>query len=262
MDAVLHHLGLTRPVTPTVDFVRDLLAAYVRTVPWGSVARIARKATHAPGDRPRNPEAFWVDVIERGGDGTCFESNGAVFALLRDLGYMGYLTVNNMGDNIGCHSAIVLQIDGEKWLADFGLPVGAPVRLDPAHITTAHWAFHEYAAVPSPGGGAYTIARSHHPRAVAFTLIDTPVDADTYWARTVRDHEPDGFFLDAVILNKEVDGAYWRYNGRENPNQFEVFTGGGHKQTHPVTGELAVALAGRFAVDVALVRTALAAAES
>ncbi len=259
MDAVLQHLGLARPEHPTVDFMRLLLAAYVRTVPWGSVARIARKATHVPDERARDPEAFWADVLARGGDGTCFESNGAVFALLRDLGYDGYLTVNNMGDSIGCHSAIVLRIDGEKWLVDFGLPVGAPVRLDPAHITTADWTFHDYAAVPATDSVHYAIMRSHHPRATAFTLVDTPVDADTYWQRTVRDHEPDGFFLDAVILNKEVDGAYWRYNGRENPTQFEVFVGRAQKQTHPMMGDVAAALSERFAVDVDLVRTALGA---
>lgn len=260
-DAVLAHFGLERPKTPTLRFARDLLTAYTRHVPWGSASRLARFAAYdTPEARARLADAFWEDVLAGRGDGTCFESNGAFFALLTDLDYDGYLTLNNMQDEQpGCHSAIVLRLDGRAWLVDAGLPIHAILPLDRAAITTATSTFHDYAAVPNANGTRYEIMRSHHGRPHAFTLIDMPVDADAYRARLVRDHQPDGLFLDKLILSRVVDGALWRYNGRAETPVLEEFTGRGEIQRHAITDDLAETLASKFECDVERVRAALVA---
>jgi arylamine N-acetyltransferase len=54
------------------------------------------------------------DNLLPGSGGTCFESNYALFSLLLARGFTGQLTVNNMGETVGCQSAIVLEIDGTK----------------------------------------------------------------------------------------------------------------------------------------------------
>lgn len=262
MQAVLHHLGLTKPTTPDLFFLHQLLERYTATVPWGSVCRIAQQARHPDHKaRARFVDRFWADVIEHGGDGTCFESNYAFFALLQWLGYEGYLTLNNMGATVGCHSAIVLHLDGGKWLVDVGLPIYAPLPLDADHITKAESAWHEYAVLPMGDGVHYNIERSHHSDVNCFTLVDTPVDDATYRACLIRDHEPDGFFLDKVILNKVIDGVVWRYNGREETPQLQVFPPKGQKQVHPIMGDMAQNLADKFCVDAFVLRAALAQAE-
>ncbi len=253
---VLSYLGLSRPSAPDLAFVTRLLAAYVRTVPWGSVCRIARKASRPAEQRARTPAVFWQEAMQRGGDGTCFESNGAFFALLQHLGYSGYLTLNNMGEMVGCHSAVVLHIESQKWLVDVGLPIDAPIRLDDANITTAWGIINEYAAIPL-GNNRFKIMCSHRPDPDCFTLIDVPIDPDAYWHRTVRDHDADGLFLDRVILRKIIDDAQWRYNGRNNTPQFEVFAGNAQKSTQPIEEDLAQALSARFGMDITVLQTAL-----
>ncbi|MEM6283601.1 MAG: arylamine N-acetyltransferase [Chloroflexota bacterium] len=259
MQSVLSHFGLTAPATPGLAFVQELLSAYTQHVPWGSTCRISRKMLPTPAERARFAEVFWEDVLARGGDGTCFESNYAFFALLQSLGYEGYLTLNNMGETVGCHSAIVLLIDGEKWLVDAGLPVMAVVRLDARHVTVGESVWHEYVAIPQVDGTHYDIMQSHHKAPYCFTLIDRPVDDETYRTRLVRDHEPDGLFLDRVILRKVIDGNVWRYNGRDEAGVIEEFPPHGEKRQHPITGDVAQTLAERFGVDVDVMRAAIAA---
>lgn len=104
-----------KAAAPTLFVLEKLLAAYYCTVPWESVFRIVRRAETAV-PSPRWPNQFWQEAMTCGSGGTCFESNYAFFALLQTLGYEGYLTINNMGSSIGCHTAIVVVLDGQKWL--------------------------------------------------------------------------------------------------------------------------------------------------
>jgi arylamine N-acetyltransferase len=257
MHNVLDFLKMPRDLPPTLDTVRRLLHAYVHSVPWGSATRIARAATLPLSKRPRDSAAFWQEALTLGAGGTCFESNGAFFALLQYLGYDGYLTINNMGDTVGCHSAIVLHLNGTRWLVDVGLPIDVPISLQPDQITVVSGTIHDYACVPTTNPARFEIMRSHHPRPNAFTLVDEPVAADTYWEHVVADHGPGGLFLDQVILSKIIDGTQWRYNGRADGHTFEVFHGRGDKATHPITGDVAAALSERFGIDRDLVQTAL-----
>src|SRR5574342_309253 len=145
---VLAHLGVDA-ARPTLALVDTLVEAYTRTVPWESAFRIAKRArTQSTRDCPRWPEEFWQDAIERGGGGTCFESNYAFFALLRALGYEGYLTINNMGAKVGCHTAIVLTLEGQPWLVDVGLPLFSPLPLDPNDLTQRGGALTTYTVIP------------------------------------------------------------------------------------------------------------------
>ncbi|MCA9956361.1 MAG: arylamine N-acetyltransferase, partial [Anaerolineales bacterium] len=107
---------------PTLPALEKLLAAYYCTVPWESIFRIVQRAEDPS---PRWPEQFWREAMTQGAGGTCFESNYAFFALLQTLGYDGYLTINNMGESIGCHTAVVIVLDGQKWLVDVGIPLYA-----------------------------------------------------------------------------------------------------------------------------------------
>src|SRR5690606_18290847 len=115
---------------------------------WESVFRIARKDAAGGTISARRPADFWADAVERGGGGTCFESNYAFFALLQALGYAGYLTINDMGDAAGCHTAIVVEIAGDRYLTDVGLPLHRPLRLSYARTTRSRGAFHTYVAQP------------------------------------------------------------------------------------------------------------------
>ena len=268
---VLDFLGV-KAGPPTLNRLDALLAAYTQTVPWESAFRIVRRTiTYDTTDCPRWPRTFWQDAMERGGGGTCFESNYAFFSLLRALGYDGYLTINNMRDDggvysadatvptIGCHSAIMLNIDGGKWLADVGLPVYVALPIDPNRVTKRSSPFHDYSVVPD-GLNRYQIERSHHPQTNCYTLIDIPVSEKAYRKRTIWDYGGGGFFLDAVIVNKVIGGRQWRFDGTETAFKVKEFHNGSHTDhllpSNPA--HMAEAIAQHFGMDAATLRTALA----
>jgi arylamine N-acetyltransferase len=251
---ILVHLGVAAD-TPTLRLLDELIVAYTQRVPWESASRIAKRAcTPETADCPRWPEEFWRDHLRNGTGGTCFESNYAFFSFLCALGYNGYLTINDMHDDIGCHTAIVVLLDGEKWLTDVGMPLYLPVPFGPDREGKRETPFHTYIVRPE-GEGVYTVLRDRHPAPYCFTLHDRPIPDDAYRAATNADYEPTGNFNDRVIVTKVIEGEIWRFNG-VNPPLMESFVGGGRK-VHPVGNDVAAAVADRFALDRATVQASL-----
>ncbi len=258
---VLTHLGVSS-TAPTLTFLNALIAAYTCTVPWETAFRIVKRANTADtNDCPRWPDEFWDDVLQRGGGGTCFESNYAFFSLLRALGYKGYLTINNMGESIACHTAIIIDIEGQAYLVDAGLPLYVSIPLDPDQAKQASSPFHLYTSQPdggrrSDGMVCYQIKRSNHPQTNCFTLLDKPVSDADYRVSTQNDYGPEGLFLDRVIINKIVGEQMWRFNSTEVSLRLETYPNG-QRVDYPIEGEVAQTLADHFKMDVERLRMAL-----
>jgi arylamine N-acetyltransferase len=252
---VLRYLGVEAGA-PSIVHLDTLLTAYTRTVPWESAFRIAKRArTNDTADCPRWPNEFWRDAIDKGGGGTCFESNYAFFSLLRALGYEGYLTVNNMLPKIGCHTAIRLNIADRSWLADVGLPIYAALPIEANGITQRASPFHTYTVRPD-GEHEYQIERDQHQKTNCFTLVDRAVAENDYRQATTDDYGANGLFLNRVIVNKIIDGRQWRFTSDERPLHFEVFEDG-RRIDHIITGDVAEAVAQRFGMDAETLRAAL-----
>ena len=252
--AVLTFLGVPA-AAPTLPLLEKLLASYYCSVPWESAFRIVRRAeTAVTADCPRWPHIFWQDALSRGGGGTCFESNYAFFALLQTLGYEGYLTINNMGDSIGCHTAIVIIVAGQKWLVDVGLPLYALLPISSRGTMHRSSPFLHYTVRPD-GRSRYQVERRPHPNPIAFTLIDEPVDDTTYRAATRKDYDEDGLFLAFVIINKVINNQPWRFNMAERPWQLNRFDWGQRSDT-PLSGDVAAIVAEHFGLDTAVVQQA------
>jgi hypothetical protein len=253
--AVLAHLNVPQ-TTPSIQYLEHLIGGYTRTVPWESAFRIVkRQETEETGTCPRWPDEFWEDTLTRGGGGTCFESNLAFFSLLRALGFAGYLTINNMGETIGCHTAIIIHLDGAKWLVDAGLPVYQPVQVNPDEVTQRSTPFLNFTVKPD-GGSRYQIERAPHPVLNAFTLLDKPIDAETYLAATTADYGEKGFFLDRVLINKVINDRVYRFNSEESTTQLEHFWRG-EKFVDELPDDGGTAVARHFGMDETVVRKAL-----
>jgi arylamine N-acetyltransferase len=268
--AILANWGLSSNRPPDLVFLDDLVSAYTRSVPWESAFRIVKRArirnengSLDPRLCPRWPAEFWTDALEWGGGGTCFESNYAFIALLRSLGYEGYLTINNMGDSIGCHAAIVLRLDGRPWLVDAGLPLYRPLPIDPAAPTERPSPFHCYTVRPdgrqADGTPLLQVERDRHPKPNCYTLVYRPVPDFEYRSAVTADYGPQGYFLDRVIVNKVIDGQVWRFNSEERPLHLESFAAGGRRSEYPIDGDVAEAVSVRFGLAEAVIRSALAA---
>jgi len=72
------------------------------------------------------------------------------------MGYKGYLTINDMGETHGFHTAILLNMTGEKWFVDVGFPLYTTIPIANA-LTISETEFHQYRATPL-GENRYLIA--------------------------------------------------------------------------------------------------------
>ena len=256
---ILRHLGF--PVTPpaTIYALRMLMTRYTHVVPWESASRIARRAKHESNADCALPGAdFWQSHFKIGSGGACYESNYAFFGLLRWLGYDGYLTINDMGESIGCHSAIVLRLDGRKWLVDVGIPLHAPLPFPDKGKSETDSRFFRYGMI-AEGEDRYQITRQPHPSPIIFTLVDKPVADADYRNIAINDYAHDtGLFLDKVVINKVVTGQMWRFNSEERPWRLQRFVDG-ERTNHPLHGDAAESLARKFGLSAHAIAAGLAA---
>ena len=227
---VLRRFGLPQSLPPNLNTLRLLLARYTRTVPWESASRIVRRSQHSEAeDCAVLGEAFWESHFQFGTGGTCYESNYAFFALLRRIGYDGYLTINDMGSAIGCHSAIVILLNGRKYLVDVGLPLYAILPLQEGLESTAESAFMRYTARPLTEGRC-EIWRSVPRDEPVFQLSDKPIGEADYRATTLYDYRHDGGqFLNEVVIRKVLNDQLWRFNSNERPLRLQQFVAGARR---------------------------------
>lgn len=218
---ILDYLGCP-PKAPTLHYLNRLIHAYIRRVPWESVSRIIKRHTMLETkDCPRLPEEFWTEAMGQGFGGTCFESSLAFYSLLTALGYEGYLTVNDMGESRGCHAAIVIIVDGQKYLVDNTIPVHAAVRIDPQKTVKRRTALFDYILRPT-SENKYEVERSHRPSKNLFTLIDIPVSLPGFLAIVEDDYtERTGRFLRSVVMVKVVDERAQRFFSDQLPYKLE-----------------------------------------
>lgn len=254
---VLRHFGLPRELPPSLNTLRLLLQRYTRTVPWESASRIVRRAQYADvADYALLGAAFWASHFEQGTGGTCYESNYAFFALLRRIGFAGYLTINDMGSAIGCHSAIVLLLDGRKHLVDVGFPLHAILPLSDERESTVDSPFMRYMAKPL-AESRYEIWRDTPRDQTVFHLNDVPVGAADYRSATRHDYRHDGGqFLNEVVIHKAVDEQLWRFNSDERPLCLQQFVAG-ERQDHQLGDDPAGEVASKFGMARDVVAEAL-----
>ena len=261
VDAILHHLGLHQPA-PTLAFLDGLLRAWAGCFPWESASRIARhRRPGAPADHARRPEAFFADALRLGTGGTCFESNLALHALLTALGYQSTLHFCDMKERgawqIDPHSALIVTLDGQSYLADAGYPIPGVIRLAPADPVVKETPVYRYEVVSVAPDRWEVRRKSGDFQQACFWLKGTPIDEDTFWARLVRDHEPDGFFLSNVIIHRLDGVVIWRFDEDKGLVRRTV----GREEPVPLTGaaraDLPEALAARFHLDARVIRSAL-----
>lgn len=254
-SSILAHLKLPLQ-PPIVDYLNELLVAYTCVVPWETVSRIVKRSLcDEPTTCVRWPDEFWGDAIKYGTGGTCFESNYAFFTLLQKLGFEGYLTINNMGDSIGCHTAIIILLDGQKWLVDAGMPLYGILPINPAETTHTKTFFHMYDARPD-GPNIYQIERDMHPKPNCFTLFDKPIPDDIYRQAMIDDYGPAGLFLDRLIITKVKDSVPWRFVHNQLPLHLETYPDGTRVDT-PLPDNPAPLLSQHFHLDQTLISTAL-----
>jgi hypothetical protein len=242
---------------PGMRQLNHLIKAYIRKVPWESVFRMVKRAsTSNLSQCPRWPDEFWHDVINLGGGGTCFESNYAFFQLLKKIGYSGYLTINDIGGQRGCHSAIIIELNGRKVLIDVAIPLLVSLPIDPMRITKRTTWLHTYTVHPD-GENRYQIQRSRHPKPNIYTLIDKPVNDEIYRSIIEEDYGEKGLYLNRVVLIKVINERLWRFSSSDIPYRLESFGRDGKQEIPICPAQAPKVLAERFEMDECKIETAM-----
>jgi N-hydroxyarylamine O-acetyltransferase len=119
IDALLERIGLPSRPEPTLDGLRALHRAYLAAVPYEDIAvQLGETA-------PLDEAALTARVCADGRGGYCFELNTVLAALLRACGF--HVTHHQAvvgGEGPTNHMALLVDVDGERWLADAGLGEG------------------------------------------------------------------------------------------------------------------------------------------
>lgn len=213
-DAVLEFLEINQ-TSPNLENLIHLFDSYLHKVPWENVSRLLKYRNHNLKECPRFPEEFWNGAIEFGTGGTCFDSNGAFFRLLKHIGYEGYLTINDvLGEPAGMHGALVIVQDGYKWLVDVGYPLHSMFSIDP-HKKTSHQSV-SYSIQSEPWGmDRYLIKKiGHNGEEKCFTLIDKPVSHGLYRQGDLQTYRL-GIFLDKIIISKIINSQLYSFDSNK-----------------------------------------------
>ena len=261
VESILTHLNLPLQPPPTAATLDALLAAWAARIPWESASRIAyHQDAGTPDDYAGPPERFFADALRLGTGGTCFESNLALRALLDALGFEVTLHFCDMRSaTVNPHCATIVPLDGALYLADVGYPVAGALRLDPTAPTERETPSYLFRAIPQ-GDGRWQVRRMARNGFddQAFVLKGEPVDMEQFLARLLRDHEPDGLFLDEVILSHTGPDGMLRYS--EGLGLVRRTADGEERVALSAaeSADLPRALARLFAFDEGMLRRALA----
>ncbi|MDE2747839.1 MAG: arylamine N-acetyltransferase [Chloroflexota bacterium] len=256
---LLHHFDLAADPPADLETLRRLVERFTQTVPWESASRIVRRARHESAtDCALLGEAYWEAQLASGSGGTCYESNYAFFSLLRRLGYGGYLTINDIGGAAGCHSAIVILLNGGKYLVDVGFPVHVVLPMQPDRRTSAESPVLNY-SIEREEGDRWRLRRDPSMRVGGFILHDVPVGDAEYRAIAIHDYRHDGGqFLDAIVIQKVVGGQLWRFHSDVRPYVTQQFVDG-QRRDHALGVDVAAGLAERFGIKRDLLAEAMSA---
>jgi hypothetical protein len=255
---VLAYLGLPAE-QPSLDYLNALLDRWSRRIPWESVSRIARHKTQAtPADYARLPDRYFEQALTQGTGGTCFESNLSLWSLLSALGFTATLHFCDMeGEIVNPHCALIVRLEGQPYLADVGYPIPTALLLQPDQPTQVQTAVYRFAATPETGARWRIRRISGMYESLAFVVKGDAIGEAAFHERLLRDHEPNGLFLNQVIVQKMMDGYMLRYSDDKGLIQRTV----GMETPIPLTpdeqADLPVTLSARFGMDAALLRTVL-----
>ncbi|MFJ4839347.1 arylamine N-acetyltransferase [Streptomyces sp. NPDC088746] len=230
LDAMLHRIGHRGRVAADRETLFALHRSWRRTVPYENLdIQLGRPVS-------LDPEALSDKLIRRRRGGYCYEQNAGLAMLLRLAGFEvsmveGGVMRQARGDAMwGNHNALIIDLDGRRWVADAGIGDGF---LEPLHLcegthtqgeftyrlerlTSDTWRFHHHpgATIASydfrlqPCEPADFAARSHE----LSTSPESPYVTTLIAARPVARHN--SLLLSRTVRQYSADGrSSWVIRG-------------------------------------------------
>ena len=250
-DEILEALDLSR-AQPGSGFLEAIFLRFNDRVPFENASKIVRDAEVAEEPaKPRTPDVFWADHLERGTGGTCFARVAAFDALLTELGFRTRRVVGQVR-NPNDHAALFVETPRGETIADVGFPLPALLPAAPGLVESA-LAGLRIEAIRSGEGFRVTFEGGvpEGPRTLAIgTATASPEAYRELWRQTFRKGAP---FLQEVSLRRDLGQRVLSFA------RGEVRVDDRHSRLRiPLPAPRASALSVLFGVDEALLARALA----
>ncbi len=145
-DQILARLKIPHLPDPTLDGLQLVYGAWCQRVPFDNVRKLIEINSHNSGPLPgATPEDFFTAWLKFGTGGTCWSGAGALYALLKSLGFevtrgiATMLAAPNLPPN---HGTVRVQFAGKYYLVDTAMLHVDPILLDekePVHVRHPAW---------------------------------------------------------------------------------------------------------------------------
>ncbi|MET0619764.1 MAG: arylamine N-acetyltransferase [Thermoanaerobaculia bacterium] len=201
-DEILEALDLSR-AQPGSGFLEAIFLRFNDRVPFENASKIVRDVEVAEEPaKPRTPDVFWADHLERGTGGTCFARVAAFDALLTELGFKTRRVIGQVR-NPEDHAALFVETPRGETIADVGFPLPVLIPAAPGLVESA-LAGLRIEAIRSGEGFRVTFEGGvpEGPRTLAIgTATVSPEAYRELWRRTFRKGAP---FLQEVSLRRDL----------------------------------------------------------
>lgn len=121
---MLDRIDYRGPIAPDLDCLRGVHRSWRERVPYENLDIQLGKSIDL------DDEALYDKIIRRRRGGYCFEQNGTLALLLRAIGFdvtmvEGGVLREPRGDEAwGNHNVLLVDVDGQRWVADVGIGDG------------------------------------------------------------------------------------------------------------------------------------------
>ncbi|ADD42948.1 arylamine N-acetyltransferase family protein [Stackebrandtia nassauensis] len=124
LDGYLRRIGVSGPLRADAESLRRIHRAHLATIPYENLdIQLGRTIS-------LEPEALYRKVVESRRGGFCYEQNGTLALALRASGFTltiveGGVHREERGESAwGNHMLLLVEADGQRWIADAGLGDG------------------------------------------------------------------------------------------------------------------------------------------
>jgi N-hydroxyarylamine O-acetyltransferase len=200
IDALLARIGLDRAPAADPEGLRVLHRAFLARMPYEDIA------VQLGETGPLDEDALARRVLHDGRGGYCFELNTLLSALLRSVGFV--VTHHQAvvgGEGPTNHMALLVHLDGERWLADAGLGEGF---IEPLPFREGRYAIGAFPySVSREPGGSWWIGQHEWGSFSGFRMVEdeSPVSAFEMHHRRLAGDPASSFVQTLVIQQPRED---------------------------------------------------------
>jgi N-hydroxyarylamine O-acetyltransferase len=132
-ERVLQRLGLSCRPAVDLDGLTALYGAWCHQVPFDNVRKLIHLNRKDSGPLPGDSAVdFFAAWLRHGSGGTCWAGNGALYSLLRSVGFdatRGLATMLVAPDLLPNHGTVVVHLAAERYIVDASILHGVPLQV-------------------------------------------------------------------------------------------------------------------------------------